>query len=155
MQLNKPQRQEGRNEPDVDKFRLRFASRQLFAWMCFGFAFHVASQAAKAGGSPLDTILSTHLFADVPEAKDFVRESRPPPEALDYQPVAGPEREGPKLRNKDELKALQDELESAATQNEEIARKRLGFKKPAPVKPANPTKPDNGEESQTTNSARR
>jgi hypothetical protein len=152
MQLDKPQHRESRNKPDVDKFRL---SRQFFTWICLGLAFLVAAQDAKAGGSPLDTILSTHLFADVPEAKDFVRESRPPPEALDYQPVTGPDREGPKLRNKDELKALQNELESAATQNEEIARKRLGFKKPAPVKPANPTKPDNGEESQTTNSARR
>jgi len=155
MQPDKPQHWEGRIISDVYNHRLWFASRQLFTWICLGFAFLVATQDAKAGGSPLDPILSTHLFADVPEAKDFVRESRPPPEALDYQPVTGPDREGPKLRNKDELKSLQNELESAATLNEEIARKRLGFKKPILVKPANPTKPDNGEDGHTTNSARR
>ena len=30
-------------------------------------------------GSPLDTLMSTRLFADVPEAKDFVRETRRSP----------------------------------------------------------------------------
>jgi hypothetical protein len=150
MQLDKLQHRQGMIEPEMDTFCLRFPSLLVLTWIYLGFAFLVASQGAKAGGSPLDTILSTHLFADVPEAKDFVRESRPPPETLDYQPVNGPEREGPKLRNKDELKALQNELETAAAQNEKTAQKRLGFKKPASA-----VKPAEREDSHAINSTRR
>ncbi|MBO0734374.1 MAG: hypothetical protein J2P49_08695 [Methylocapsa sp.] len=106
------------------------------AAIIFCAASVVALQDAVAGGSPLDTIMSTHFFADVPEAKDFVRDSRPPQGTLDYQPVTGPGREGPKLKNKDELKALESELEKAAARNEEVARKRLGYKKPPAAKPA-------------------
>jgi hypothetical protein len=148
MQPHRTPAEEVGVKPDVDKICLRFAARKLLISLYVGLAFVVAPRAASAGGSPLDTIMSTHLFADVPEAKDFVRESRPPPEALDYQPVTGADREGPKLKNKDELKALQSELETAAAHNEEVARKRLGFKKPA-------AKPSKREESYPINSATR
>jgi hypothetical protein len=76
----------------------------------------------------------------VPEAKDFVRETRPQPETLDYVPLTGPDREGAKPRNKDELKALASELEAAASHNEALARERLGYTKPAAAKPAKPVK---------------
>ncbi len=123
--------------------------RQLFAGMCFWLAFLASGQAAKAGGSPLDTLLSTHLFADVPEAKDFVRDTRPPAETLDYVPLAGPDRKGEKPKSKDELKALADELEAAAAHNEQLARDRLGYTKPAAAHPAK------GAESQASSSAKR
>ncbi len=74
--------------------------------------------------------MSTRLWADVPEAKDFVRESRPPPDSLEYQPVTGTDPERPKPKNKAELKAMEEELESAIGQNEAVARKRLGVKIP-------------------------
>ena len=65
-------------------------------------------------GSPLDTLMSTRLYADVPEAKDFVRQNRPPPETLDFKPTTGTDPARPKVRTKPELDALQSELESAA-----------------------------------------
>jgi hypothetical protein len=108
-----------------------FAAGAVLAAICPGLAFVVPAQGETVRGSPLDTIMSTHLFADVPDARDFVRESRPPPDTLDYQPLTGPDRERPKLKTKDELKALASELEAAAAHNEQTARKRLGFKKPA------------------------
>ena len=126
-----------------------FAASAVLAAICPGLAFVVPAQGETVRGSPLDTIMSTHLFADVPEARDFVRESRPPPDTLDYQPLTGPDRERPKLKTKDELKALASELERAAAHNEQTARKRLGFKKPAGPR-ARQLPP-----SQATNSARR
>jgi hypothetical protein len=89
------------------------------------------AQQAKTGGSPLDTLMSTRLWADVPEAKDFVRETRQSPDSLAYQPVTGTDPERPKLRNKEELQALQGELERAIVHNDRNARKRLGMKKSA------------------------
>ncbi len=115
-----------------------FAATAVFAAICLALACPRPAQGETVRGSPLDTIMSTHLFADVPEAKDFVRESRPPPETLDYQPLTGPDREGPKLKTKDELKALESELETAAARNEQVARKRLGFKKPAVTRTSQP-----------------
>ncbi len=125
------------------------ALRQLCAGTCLSLAAVVSGQDAKAGGSPLDTLLSTHLFADVPDAKDFVRDTRPPAETLDYAPLAGPDREGEKPKNKDELKALAAELEAAALRNEELARDRLGYTKPAAPSPAEAAK------SQASSSANR
>ncbi len=69
-------------------------------------------------GSPLDTIMQTRLFADVPEAKDFVREKRPAPETLEFKPTWGRDPVRPKLRTSAELGALQSELESAGKMNE-------------------------------------
>ena len=60
----------------------------------------VHAQEAKPGGSPLDTLMHTKIWADVPEAKDFVRGTRPPPDSLAYQPVTGTDPERPKLRSK-------------------------------------------------------
>lgn len=97
------------------------------------------AQQAKTYGSPLDTLMATRLWADVPEAKDFVRESRPSPDSLAYQPLTGTDPERPKPRSKDELQSLQSELERAALRNESTARKRLGFRKQAAAaaKPVN------------------
>jgi hypothetical protein len=134
---------------DEHRLCVAFAPSAVFAAICLTLAFSLPAQGETVLGSPLDTIMSTHFHADVPEASDFVRESRPPPEVLDYAPLTGPDREGPKLKTGDELKALEKELEKAAAQNEQLARKRLGLKKPAPGKPAK------GEEGQADNSAKR
>jgi hypothetical protein len=104
------------------------------AGICAGFASIVHAQEAKAGGSPLDTLMHTKIWADVPEAKDFVRETRPPPDSLAYQPVTGTDPERPKLRSKVELEALKSELERAAAHNDRNAGKRAGNKKPVSVK---------------------
>jgi hypothetical protein len=132
----------------MDKSFRPAALRLICGGMWLWLAFSISGQDAKADGSPLDTLLSTHLFADVPEAKDFVRETRPQPETLEYLPLTGPDREGEKPKNKDELKALASELEAAALHNEALARERLGYIKPA-AKPAKPV------ESQANGAAKR
>jgi hypothetical protein len=99
-----------------------------------GFGPLVHAQEAKVGGSPLDTLMHTKIWADVPEAKDFVRETRPPPDSLAYRPVTGTDPERPKLRSKVELESLESELERAASHNDRNAGKRLGIKKAVSVK---------------------
>jgi hypothetical protein len=104
------------------------------AGICLGYGPLAHAQDAKGGGTPLDTLMHTKIWADVPEAKDFVRETRPPPDSLAYQPVTGTDPERPKLRSKAELKALESELEGAASHNDRKARKRAGMKKSVSVK---------------------
>jgi hypothetical protein len=104
------------------------------AAICVRFGPILHAQEAKAGGSPLDTLMQTKIWADVPEAKDFVRETRPPPDSLAYRPVTGTDPERPKLRSKAELEALKSELERAAAHNERNAGKRAGIKKPVSAK---------------------
>jgi hypothetical protein len=106
------------------------------AAICLGFGPLALAHAQQAmpGSSPLDTLMHTKIWADVPEAKDFVRETRPPPDSLAYQPVTGTDPERPKLRSKVELEALQSELERAASRNDRNARKRAGIKKSVSVK---------------------
>ena len=109
-------------------------TRAALAGICLGFDPLAHAQEAKAGGSPLDTLMHTKIWADVPEAKDFVRETRPPPGSLAYQPVNGTDPERPKLKSKVELEAMESELERAASQNDRNAGKRLGIKKSVSVK---------------------
>jgi hypothetical protein len=81
-------------------------------------------------GSPLDTLMSTRLFADVPEAKGFVRETRRSPDSLEFKPTNGTDPERPKVRTKTELDALQSELEGAARKNAARAGLRRAEKPP-------------------------
>jgi hypothetical protein len=103
------------------------------AGICLGFGPLAHAQEAKPGGSPLDTLMHTKIWADVPEAKDFVRETRPPPDSLAYQPVTGTDPERPKLRSKAELEALESELGRAASHNHGKAGKHVGIKKSVSV----------------------
>ncbi len=112
----------------------RAATLAALAGICLGFGPLVHAQKAKAGGSPLDTLMHTKIWADVPEAKDFVRETRPPPDSLAYQPVTGTDPERPKIRSKVELEALESELERAASHNDRKAGKHVGIKKSVSVK---------------------
>jgi hypothetical protein len=104
------------------------------AGICLGRDPLAQAQEAKPGGSPLDTLMHTKIWADVPEAKDFVRDTRPPPDSLAYQPVTGTDPERPKLRSKAELTDLESELERAAAHNDKKAGKHAGIKKPVAVK---------------------
>ena len=104
------------------------------AGICLGSGPPVHAQQAKPGGSPLDTVMHTKIWADVPEAKDFMRETRLPPDSLTYQPVTGTDPGRPKLRSKAELEALANELEGAVSHNESKAGKRAGIKKSASAK---------------------
>jgi hypothetical protein len=78
--------------------------------------------------------MHTKIWADVPEAKDFVRETRPPPDNLTYQPVTGTDPERPKLKSKAELEALESELELSAARNNKKAGKLPSVKKSAAAK---------------------
>jgi hypothetical protein len=82
------------------------------------------------GGSPLDVILSTRLWADVPEPKDFVKATRPPDDTINFQPTTiekDPVRPTPKTAK--ELQDLQDELENAGARNETAAHvKKRSFR---------------------------
>jgi len=104
------------------------------AGICLGFDPLVHAQEARPSGSPLDTLMHAKIWADVPEAKDFVRETRPPPDSLGYQPLTGTDPERPKLKSKAELEALESELERAAARNDRKAGKRADIKKPVAVK---------------------
>ena len=68
-------------------------------------------------GSPLDTIMSTHLWTDVPKAEDFVRDTRPAAKDLDYAPLTGKDPERPKPRDAANIMALQAELEEDGARN--------------------------------------
>ena len=102
--------------------------------ICLGYGPPVHSQEAKAAGSPLDTLMHTKIWADVPDAKDFVRETRPPPDSLAYQPVTGTDAQRPKLRGKAELEALESELEGAVSHNDRKAGKRASINKSDSIK---------------------
>lgn len=100
-----------------------------------------AQEPPKHPDSPLDTLMKTRLWADVPDAKDFVRQTRPPSDALDYQPTHGVSAERPALRTKSELEAMQAELEGAAARNETKTGQRKRAH-PAPVAEARKAAPD-------------
>jgi hypothetical protein len=93
-------------------------------------------------GSPLDTLLQTRLWADVPEAKEFVRKARPPEDALDYQPTTGTDPKRPKPRTPAEVDKLQKELESAGRRNEARAGELKSGKAPSAAA-ATPSKAPN------------
>lgn len=107
----------------LQNVHIRRGTAAVLAGICLAFGQFAHAQQAKTGGSPLDTLMSTRIWADVPEAKDFVRAARPAPDSLTYQPVTGTDPERPKLRNEAELKALASELEGALAHNEHRVRK--------------------------------
>jgi hypothetical protein len=73
-------------------------------------------------GSPLDTLMSTHLWADVPPARDFVKTSRPDPAKLEYTPLTGQDPTRPTPRDAAGVAALQAELEKGGVDNEARAK---------------------------------
>ena len=73
-------------------------------------------------GSPLDTLMNTHLWTDVPPAQDFVTSTRPDRKTLDYTPLTGVDPDRPKVRDKANISALQAELESDKAKNEAKGR---------------------------------
>ena len=73
-------------------------------------------------GSPLDTIMSSHLWTDVPRAQDFVRETRPAAKDLTYTPLTGTDPERPKPRDAANVQALQAELEQDMAHNNARAK---------------------------------
>lgn len=100
-----------------------------------------AGESKNPTGSPLDTIMQTKLWADVPEAKDFVRDARPSVDNLDYQPTGRTDPKRPALRTKAELDALQAELEGAIAENASKAGRRKQAK-PAKAAAAQKIKAD-------------
>ena len=76
-----------------------------------------AQKVRNTYGSPLDTIRNTRLTTDVPEAKDFVRETSPDRKTLDYTPLSGVDPVRPKPRDPAGVQALEAQLERAGARN--------------------------------------
>lgn len=91
------------------------------------------------GGTPLDVILHTKLWTDVPEMKPFVKAARPPENSLDYTPTTGTEPKRPPLDTKVQLQEMEDELEKAGAHNEKLAHARTRYFRAVDVK--KPRKP--------------
>ncbi|MFZ0558797.1 MAG: hypothetical protein WAN31_09935 [Methylovirgula sp.] len=79
------------------------------------------------GGTPLDVLLNTKLWTDAPEAKDFVKATRPPEETLKYQSTGGKDIARSKLKSSAELQEMQDELERAGAAADRAAGVRSHF----------------------------
>jgi hypothetical protein len=77
------------------------------------------------GGTPVDVLMHTKLWEDVPEAKDFVKATRPPDDALEYQPTQGDDPKGAQLLNSNQLDSMQGELEHAGALAERSAGVRI------------------------------
>ena len=88
-------------------------------------------------GSPLDTLMTTHLWTDVPPARDFVTQTRPDKTKQDYTPLTGVDPDRPKPRDKANISALQAELESDMAKNEAKGR----VLRPTPKRKIKPEKP--------------
>ena len=66
-------------------------------------------------GTPLDTLMTTHLTTTAPPAEAFVRATHPAQKDLDYTPLTGEDPVRPKPRDKANIMALQAELEHDGT----------------------------------------
>ncbi len=73
------------------------------------------------GGTPLDVFLNTKLWTDAPEAKPFVKATRPPEDTLHYQTTGGKDIARPKLKTSAELQQMEDELERAGAAGDRAA----------------------------------
>ncbi|HLH10764.1 MAG TPA: hypothetical protein VKV77_02670 [Methylovirgula sp.] len=88
---------------------------------CFGASPLLAQQSQTqqkppqpyGGGTPLDVILNTRFWTDVPEAQDFVKAARPPEDSLEYQSTGGKDITRPRPDTPEQLKSMEDELERA------------------------------------------
>ena len=84
--------------------------------------------------SPLDTIMSTHLWTDVPATQPFVQATHPDPKTLDYTPLTGKDPDRPKPRDATNIKALQAELEADLASNGKRAHGLADPAKPSHAK---------------------
>ena len=77
------------------------------------------TKAPKPYQGPLDVIMSSHLWTDVPPTQDFVKATHPDAKSIDYTPLSGKEKdpERPKPRDPDGVEALRAELEQAVQSN--------------------------------------
>jgi hypothetical protein len=108
--------------------KMFIAGHRLSVPLLAGFALILAGVPANAQnkhntyGSPLDTFMNTHITTDVPEPKDFVKETSPAKSTLKYTPLTGTDPDRPKPRDPKQIKELQAELESAGVKNEGRAK---------------------------------
>jgi hypothetical protein len=85
------------------------------------------------GGTPLDVIMHTKFWVDPPKEKPFVVESRQPESTLHYQPTVGTDPQRAPLLNKNQLDAMQQDLEAGGAENEKAAGvKKKNFADVAP-----------------------
>ena len=82
--------------------------------------------------------MTTHLWTNVPPARDFVRKSRPDVKTLDYEPLTGTDPNRPKARDPANISALRAELQGDAARNEQKARALRPASKPRTKQAAAP-----------------
>jgi hypothetical protein len=110
----------------------------LALWLVLGFASAAGAQSpGTVSGSPLDTMMNTRLWTDVPEPKDFVLRARPAPETLDYRTPYAVDDVRPRPRGKAEVEALTRALEQANARNR-AAAEAVPPASPPPPRPAKP-----------------
>ncbi len=73
------------------------------------------------GGTPIDVFLNTKFWTDAPEAKPFVKATRPPEDTLHYQTTGGNDIARPKLKTSTQLQQMEDELERAGAAGDRAA----------------------------------
>jgi hypothetical protein len=102
-------------------------SMLVVAWIlaaCLVLASAAAVRAQGSGtvsGSPLDTMMNTRFWTDVPEPKDFVLRARPAPKSLDFRTPYAVDDRRPRPRGKAEVEALTRDLEQASARNRALA----------------------------------
>jgi hypothetical protein len=85
------------------------------------------TQRPYGGGTPLDVILNTRLWTEVPEAPDFVKQSRPPEGTLQYQTTGGKDIPRPRLKTSAELQDMEEELDRAGAAADRAAGVKSHF----------------------------
>lgn len=124
---------EGRNDTVVGPAMSR--SAVLAACLVLGaVAVARAQGSGTVSGSPLDTIMNTRFWTDVPEAKDFVRQARPESDTLEFKTPYAKDAVRPRVRSATEVEALKRDLEKAILRNKALAAT------PAPTPTPNPAK---------------
>jgi hypothetical protein len=117
----------------------------LVIWGVLALAPAAAQQTQPAqpaqpygGGTPLDVILHTRLWTDVPDMKPFVKAARPAESSLDYTPTTAKEPTRPPLDTKAQLQQMEDDLENAGAHNEKVAGYKTHHFQATAVKKPNP-----------------
>jgi hypothetical protein len=85
------------------------------------------TQVPYGGGTPLDVIMNTRFWTDVPPAPDFVKRSRPAEGTLQYQTTGGKDIDRPKPKTSAELQDMEDELERAGAAADRAAGVKSNF----------------------------
>lgn len=104
----------------------------LAAWLSIG----TAACACAQGTETTDLMTSLGLWTNVPEAKEFVRRTRPASETLDFRSPYATDLRRPPARDPAGVQSLERNLERAGARNRSLAGKGTPPPAAATAKPA-------------------